>query len=384
MKILIGADIVPTASNAIHFQNGSMAELLDESLIRILACADYRIFNLEVPLTDVERPISKCGPNLIAPSQTVAGLKQIGIDFLTLANNHILDQGVAGMWSTAEQLDKAGIAYAGIGHTPEEAAAPHIRTIGDKRIGIYCCAEHEFSIVTDHTPGANPFDPLESLDHIAELRAQCDYVICLYHGGKEHYRYPSPRLQRVCRRIVEKGADLVVCQHSHCIGCEERYQGGTIIYGQGNFLFDHSESEFWKTSVLIRVDLSSGDIEYIPLQKNGAGVRAASEADAKAILDAMQDRSEQIKEPGFIEEHYSRFASEMITGYMMRDRGLYQSLPFRALNKLCGHRLGISATIRRIRRYGNAYINQYECEAHRELILSGVRNLANSREDAYE
>ena len=43
-----------------------------------------------------------------------------------------------------------------------------------------------------------------------ELKKQCDYVIVLYHGGKEHYRYPSPYLQKVCRKIVDKGADIVV------------------------------------------------------------------------------------------------------------------------------------------------------------------------------
>lgn len=58
-----------------------------------------------------------------------------------------------------------------------------------------------------------------------------------------------------CRKIVEKGADLVVCQHSHCIGCMEEYDKGTIIYGQGNFLFDDSESIFWRTSLLLKIDL---------------------------------------------------------------------------------------------------------------------------------
>ena len=79
---------------------------------------------------------------------------------------------------------------------------------------------------------------MESLDHIQNLKDQCDYVIVLYHGGKEHYRYPSPYLQRVARKMVEKGADLVVCQHSHCIGCYEKYKDSMIIYDQGNFIFE--------------------------------------------------------------------------------------------------------------------------------------------------
>ena len=97
----------------------------------------------------------------------------------------------------------------------------HIIEKDGLKVGIYVCAEHEFSIATEKLPGANPFDPLWSLDHIQKLKQQCDYVVVLYHGGKEEYRYPSPELQKVCRRISEKGADLVLCQHSNCVGCQE-------------------------------------------------------------------------------------------------------------------------------------------------------------------
>ena len=228
MIILIGADIAPTVTNQYIFENAQMEKIVDEGIRTVFSKAGYRIFNLEVPLTDLEEPIKKCGPNLIASTASVVGLKQLGIDFLTLANNHILDQGEKGMWSTTEQLDKAGIAYAGVGRNPVEAARPYIVELDRKKIGIYCCAEHEFSIVSEKQAGANPFDPLESLDHIAGLKTMCDYVICLYHGGKEHYRYPSPNLRKTCRKIVEKGADLVICQHTHCIGCEEKWLDGTI------------------------------------------------------------------------------------------------------------------------------------------------------------
>lgn len=147
-----------------------------------------------------------------------------------------------------------------------EARKPYIIELDGLKIGIYACAEHEFSIATENASGANPFDPLESLDHVQGLSDKCDYVIVLYHGGKEHYRYPSPYLQKACRKMAEKGADLVVCQHSHCIGCFEEYEKSTIIYGQGNFIFDHSESEFWQTSLLVKIVIDDGPhISYIPI-----------------------------------------------------------------------------------------------------------------------
>ena len=54
MKIVIGADIVPTRSNEIAFINADVRLLLDDDLIALLNDADYRVFNLEVPLTDSE------------------------------------------------------------------------------------------------------------------------------------------------------------------------------------------------------------------------------------------------------------------------------------------------------------------------------------------
>ena len=167
-------------------------------------------------------------------------------------------------------------------------------------------------------PGANPFDPLESLDHIQELKTKCDYAIVLYHGGKEHYRYPSPYLQKVCRKICEKGADLVICQHSHCIGCFEQYEGSTIVYGQGNFIFDKSKSEYWDTSILVKLEINDSqvDTEYIPITRKGNGVRLATGQAAKEILDGFQRRSKEILYEGFIEKQYQEFAQANIQSYL--------------------------------------------------------------------
>lgn len=387
-KLIIGADIVPTITNQKLFENAQIEKIVDDGIRSILSQADYRIFNLEVPLTDIEKPIQKCGPNLIASTKSVAGLKQLGIDFLTLANNHILDQGEQGMWSTVEQLDEAGIAYAGIGHNIAEAAKPYIVEIDGMKVGIYCCAEHEFSIVSEKQVGANPFDLLESPDHITDLKSKCDYVICLYHGGKEHYRYPSPNLQKTCRKIVEKGADLVICQHSHCIGASEEWcrnteHTGRIVYGQGNFLFDHSESEYWQTSLLIEVDIEKkeGDIEstihYYALQKDREKVRLAEGADAEKILTDFSRRSMETKSKELMEKRYREFASSMLPMYLGTFMGKIQKkLIYRVLNKITGYRYGKWRIKGKYRKGDKLAIRNFiECEAHRELLLMGISNL---------
>ena len=370
MNILIGADLVPTRSNIDLFASGDTQTLLGEELNNILQNADYRIFNLELPLTDWEKPIPKCGPNLIAPTKCVAGYKAMHVDLLTLANNHILDQDQQGLVSTCSVLDDAGIAYTGVGQTPEEAAKPYIFECDGKRIGVYACAEHEFSIVTEYTAGANPIDLLETPDHIAALKAECDYVIVLYHGGKEHYRYPSPNLQKVCRKLVEKGADLVICQHSHCIGCEEKYQGGTIVYGQGNFLFDHSESEFWQTSLLVQIG-DDFEISYIPLKKNGNGVRCADKAEAEIILKDFRQRSVEIKDNVLLREKYSQFAASCLDSYLLTISGVGNKFVFRVINKLSHYRLAKWFIMRWYHKKSLlAMQNYFDCEAHRELLIS--------------
>lgn len=378
MNILIGADLVPTESNAILFESGDAKELLGTELLDLLKSADYRIFNLEVPLTDKEQPILKCGPNLIASTKCIAGYQAMGVDLLTLANNHILDQGQEGLESTIRVLNQGKIAYTGVGNTPDDAKEPFIIERGAKKIGVYACAEHEFSIVTNHSAGANPIDWLDSPDHVAALKAICDYVIVLYHGGKEHYRYPSPNLQKVCHKLVEKGADLVICQHSHCIGCEEKYHDGTIVYGQGNFLFDDSDSEFWKTSLLIALD-DSFKVSYIPLVKYNNVVRMAQGKQAEQILTEFKLRSVQICEKEFVESEYARFSQSMLNGYLATFTGKGGNIIFRMINKLSGRKWIATLEKRLTQKYKTAILNFVECEAHRELFLEGLKEISNQK-----
>lgn len=374
MSILIGADIVPTAANRNYFNSAKIDAILDSNLIGVLQNAGYRIFNLETPLVNQYSPIQKCGPTLRADESTINGIKAIGVDLLTLANNHIMDHGRIGLDSTIRTLVNKKIDFIGAGNNLEDASKPIFFTDNSKKIGVYACAEHEFSIAGEDIPGANPFDPLESFDYVVNLKKKCDYVIVLYHGGKEHYRYPSPMLQRLCRKFVEKGADLVVCQHSHCIGCEEKYHNGTIVYGQGNFIFNTCDGPTEQTSLLIRID-DYFNVEYIPLEKYGCGVRLAKDDMAKRILSDFYQRSEQIKNAEFIQMEYSKFAKKMVNAYLLTCSGYGHKLLIRGLNKLCRYKLTAFIIGRFKKKELLAIRNFIECEAHRELLLEGLKNI---------
>lgn len=372
MNLLIAGDLVPTKSNEEMFNNGDVKGLLGNELFSIWSSVDMRIINLEVPIVDNENPIDKCGPNLITPKSTIKGIKLLKPSLLTVANNHILDQGVKGFNETINILKSSGIPFVGGGRNIYEASKPYILEKDGLKIGIYACAEHEFTIATKSSCGANLFDPLESLDHIQDLKSKSDYVIVLYHGGKEHYRYPSPYLQKVCRKIVEKGADLVVCQHSHCIGSFEVYKDSTIVYGQGNFIFDDSDSEFWKTSILIKLTLEDkAVIEYIPIVKEGNSVRLAKDKIARQILLEFNERSKKTLNEEFIEKEYSKFAEKSKIEYLrcFSGQGKWLSRFDRILlkNKLIKKKYNKENIL--------AIQNFIECEAHRELILESLKEL---------
>ena len=375
-KILIGADFVPTQSNELLFGSGNLEELFGKELLSILSDAECRIFNLEMPLTARDSPLEKCGPALRGKPETVKTYHNLHVDLLTLANNHIMDQGEEGLNDTIKVLTEHGIHYVGAGKDLTQAQEPYIIHCNNgKKIGVYACTEHEFSVAEANKPGANPFDSYESFDHVNHLEDCCDYVIVLYHGGKEFYRYPSPLLQKTCRKFIEKGANLVITQHSHCVGSQETYQGGCIVYGQGNFLFDGGKTEFWRTGILISLDTDSFSCEWVPVVKNDSTVRLANATQKKEILDDLLRRSEEIKSPGFVDQNYRVFAAEKIEDYLTSLYGIGEkNLVFRFLNKLTSHKYQSFVLRKRYEKKECLALENYiVCEAHNELLIEGIK-----------
>jgi hypothetical protein len=365
ISIIVGGDIAPTQSNYSLFEQGSIGSLIDSKLLSLINSADFRLFNLEVPLTDQEKPIIKDGPNLVAPSASINTIKLLNPAIFGLANNHIMDQDEQGLIQTMELLTSNQSGYVGAGKNLTEAAKPYIIEKNGRKVGIYACAENEFSIAEINKTGANPFDPLESLDHIAKLKSECDYVVVLHHGGKEHYRYPSPGLQKVCRKMSDKGADLIVCQHSHCIGAFEKYSGSIIVYGQGNFLFDRRSNEFWNSGLLLNA--SFGDemtVSFIPVSKDGNRVTLPEPDITEKILSEFQERSLNITTPGFIDSEYDKFCLNHGLFYLGTVSGLGRIT--RRIDKMLNG--VITRRIYNLERL-NILQNFVECEAHRELLL---------------
>ena len=221
MKISICGDVSTTYSQEL-FRNLDVKGLFGD-VPSVFSDSDRVLVNLECALTEKETPINKKGPNLKGPLETAEILRRIGATDCAISNNHIMDYGIPGLTDTKNILEKLGLSYTGCGENYEDSRRNLVMEKDGIRVGIIAVCEHEYCYALEDRPGARPFDPFDTLEDVRAAKSECDFVVVLYHGGKEQSLYPSPRLRKACRAMVKCGADVVLCQHSHCIGCYEEY-----------------------------------------------------------------------------------------------------------------------------------------------------------------
>ena len=344
MKILIGSDVVPKKVEVNElFAKGDL-ETLFGNVCALIAKADRTVINLECALTTADTEIKKFGPCLKADPKTADTLKKLGVTDVALSNNHVFDFGVKGLNDTLENLERVGLPYMGIGENDEASRKPYVIEQDGKKIGFVNVCEHEYSYALPDRIGANPFDPFLTMQDIRELKKETDYVVVLYHGGKEHCRYPSPRLRNLCREMVLCGADVVITQHSHCIGCYEAYEGGHIVYGQGNFHFCWDDrTDLWNTGLLIELTIEDGvQIDFYPIVSKSLGIELADEAKGKEILGAFEARNAELQN-GQWKEGWHAFCESVTTTYKGVLRGLETSETKADKTELFSHYLDCEA-----------------------------------------
>ena len=294
MKLLIGADTVPTSVTNDLFVKGDIKALFGD-ICALAKEADRVIINLECALTNSDGKIKKFGPNIKCDPECTNALVKLGVTDVMLSNNHVFDYGIKGLVDTMEALDKAGLPYTGVGENDTDSRKSYYIEKDGKKIGIVNVCEHEYTYATPDRMGANPFDPFLTMQDIRETKKNCDYLICIYHGGKEYCRYPSPRLRNLAHEMVLCGADVVLAQHSHCIGCYEEFEGGHIVYGQGNFNFvfeGYNDPEGWYTSLLVELNIDDGvKIKFYPIVATETGCDLARGAKAVEIMSEFEERN---------------------------------------------------------------------------------------------
>lgn len=373
MKIILGGDVVPTKENNDLFSEANVNALLEDGLLDYWLSADFRVINLECPITNSNETIIKQGPRLVANMSCFKGLKALNPSLVLLANNHIMDAGESGLLDLLQMLKDNGLKSIGAGKDLTEISSSFIINDADKKVGIYVLCDREFSAAENRKAGANAIS-FKCFKELKELSKELDYLITVYHGGKEYYRYPTSRLQELCHEMVDAGSNLVICQHSHCIGSEEEYNGSTILYGQGNFIFNKKHDEFWGSSLLVEINTENGfHIKYVPIIQTKVGTRLASNNEAAVILNELENRSCNIVMDGFIVKELHNYSNKLLTSYLYSFAGWNPYLVYFDKRVLKGFLIKRKYSKKQLAAIWN-YIN---CEAHREVIVDGIAQMIN-------
>lgn len=218
----------------------------------LLQSVDYRILNLETPLTQ-RRDSSLKGKEYVHYSDPVkapSALNRFGPIAYSLANNHTLDQGTAGLDDTRNSLASAGARYFGAGTTIAEAASPLIQTFrfAERSLTVAVFGGLEYNskyaeqyriYATANHPGVASIDVAEVQKAIRDLRSHTPDVFVIYFMHVlENYTWKTPEQVALASSLRNAGVDLVIGSGAHRMQEVEFDGGHWTFYGLGNFIFN--------------------------------------------------------------------------------------------------------------------------------------------------
>ncbi len=217
------------------------SSLIGSDLAAIFRRADIAFVNLEGPLYDGTNPPAKLCTHCFtfrSPTYYAGVLASLGIDVVSLANNHSGDYGEAGRESTMAALRAHGIAFGGLDRDGARAAT--LLLPGGRRAAVVAFAPNEGTLNLNDLPAAEKF--------IRNLKKTHDLVIVSFHGGAEGWDHVHVAMGdemfdgedrgdvvRFAHGAIDAGADIVVGQGPHVPRAVELYRGHLIAYSLGNF-----------------------------------------------------------------------------------------------------------------------------------------------------
>jgi poly-gamma-glutamate synthesis protein (capsule biosynthesis protein) len=369
MNILITGDFCPSfGSNAYPAEKISPESIFTDFLPEIQK-ADFSIVNLECPLTESHTPIKKCGPNLRAGRLWADLLKDSGFDMVTLANNHIMDQGPQGLTDTFRECKRVGLDTVGAGDNLEEAQKTYYKEIKGTKLAIVNFAENEFASAEPDRPGAHPMNVVQNSRKIIKAKQEADFVLAIIHGGHEHCKYPSPRMVEQYRFYADMGADAVVAHHTHCIGGAEIYNDTPILYSMGNFFFPR-ETQFdgWFTGYAVQLNTGAKgtpiSFELLPYSqcKTSEAVSLLEGRGREDVTAEIMNIGSQIQSGEACSE-WQKFADSVQYSY------LYSMSAVPRLLRAVFRRLGMQKLLLRNKPKMIKQLNMCKCEAHNDLLV---------------
>ena len=259
VRLAIVGDISAIANRA--------APACDPVLSALLRSADLVIGNCESPI--VAKPKARLGTALgthhamtepfISDTISAAGIAREKL-VLSLANNHVLDQGVEGFDETLAALDRLGIRTIGLRRqgavVPIEVAGDNARDGEALRIGFAAFTRWR-------NAGEEAFASRISMEGdpagwSAESAKDVDLVCAVPHWDWEFRHFPRAETQAMARRLVVHGVGLVVGGHAHVVQPVERIGDTLVAYGLGDFLGTAFARQPWpgRIGAILVVDVS--------------------------------------------------------------------------------------------------------------------------------
>ncbi len=314
-KIIIAGDFFPVDENESFFCKGDIDTLLGDRLCQLFFDADLSVCNLEGALSDHNERCNKTGPVKVAPTKCVETYKSLGINCCMLANNHATDGGHQGLISTIDTLDRYGIDHIGAGKNKDSISRFIIYDVAGMKIGFYNVCETMYNKPTESQAGAWLYDEYVVCHELEDYRKKCDYLIVIYHGGTEKFRYPSPQTKKRFHRMADSGADMILSQHTHCIGSEEHYNGAYLLYGQGNFLFNNYAPTFTGTGIVVEIDIVDKEIKIIKHKVTSVGRIQVRYSDDQDFSD-FYERSSRIDDDEYIYQQFQKYCNDELHLYL--------------------------------------------------------------------
>lgn len=269
VKLMATGDVMfhlPTYKNAFDKEKGeydftSFYEKLSEDL----KGADFAFANLETTINP-NKPLASY-PMFNAPKEALKYLKEAGFRGMSTANNHCIDTGIEGIFTTIDELDANGFVHFGTRKTEDEK--PPIVDLKGIKVGFISYSEifngMDGVIPADKKYVISPIDYEKIKSDIDYLKGSgVDIIISMPHYGVEYKTEPTQLQQEVSKFMIDNGVDLVLGSHPHVLGRAGLWEAGGrnkfLIYSMGNSISNQRQP--WmgtydtEMGVLVEIDIT--------------------------------------------------------------------------------------------------------------------------------
>lgn len=239
-KLVFAGDVLLTGYLLTQYDSKGIQGILSADIVEEMNQADLTMINEEFPFSSRGTAAEdKQFTFRIDPSR-VNVFQDLGVDIVTLANNHVLDYGQDALLDTFDTLKNAQIQYVGAGNNYEEAKQRKEFELNGTKIGIL--AATRVIPVPGWAAGSSSgvfstYDPSGLVAEIKSAKESCDIVITYIHWGIERDEYPQEYQRELAKKYIDAGADIVIGAHPHVLQGIEYYNGKPILYSLGNFIF---------------------------------------------------------------------------------------------------------------------------------------------------